>query len=519
MTNILKHNSISRPVTAMVAIAAVVALVVPAVLAHASGPAFNIFPIGYTGATNQDYPLLDGRNVSDNGQFSLSASDHDNGVSADPGETVELIIYYHNGAADAPENIAQNMRVRATLPSGTATVHTVSAQISADNAGTVTSSQKGGNMDVHINGNAQRLEYVSGSTRWYPEGSSSGQQMPDGIVSSGITIGDIRGCWDFAGFVKFRVRVTQDLVEEDGYLQIDKNVSNITSDTSFRDQVDADPSDTVEFEIIVRATSGDVREVVIRDILPSELYYVSGTFRVNGSNRSNASDLFGSGYEYGTLYEGQSATIRFEADVASYSYFGTSARTLTNTANARGRNVSTVQDTALVRISGQVQSSSFTLSKAAYNQTQGVNAQSVYANEGDVINYTLTYRNTGNTSITNVVIEDDLSDVLRHADIINTGDGAMYGNTIRFPTITVPSGVSIDETFQVRVRSIGGSDLVMSNIYGNQIDIQLRPPTVKGTYIAPKSGPAENFALFGALLVTAALYIRRKYPSIAARMK
>jgi len=488
------------------------AAIIPAARALATtGPAFNIFPVSYTGEENHDYPLLDGRNYTDSGSFSSSQSDHDNGVTADPGDILEFVVYYHNGAVDAPENIAKNVRIKVTLPTGLSQTHTVSATITADNAVTVTSAAKGGDMIAHINDSEQSLEYISGSTRWYADHGSSYQTLPDGIISSGVNLGEIRGCWDYSGFVKFQVRVTDE--QDNGYLNIEKTVSNHSQGTSFGSTADAEPSDIVEFRIKVEAREGDVEEVIVRDILPNGLEFEDDTLRIDGVSKNGTQGLFGSGYEAGTLSENDTLNLSFQAKVASASFFDGNSRTLTNTANARGRDVSTVQDTARVVVEGQVLGSSFRLSKDAFNQTQGVNARSVLANSGDIINYTLTYTNTGDITIHNVVVEDDLSDVLRSADVINMGGGQLSGNTIRYPEISVPAGVSIDKTFQVRVRQIavGETDLVMTNFYGNQVDVQLRPPTVKGTYIAPKSGVEDWIAPLLALIFTVALFARKKY--------
>jgi uncharacterized repeat protein (TIGR01451 family) len=481
-------------------------------LVSASGPAFAVFPIGYNGAQNTDYPLLDGRNVTAGGSYSTSQDDHDNGITANAGDTVEFIIYYHNGAADAPENTAHNVRVRAILPNVASNSLTVSAAISADNASTVTSSARGGDITVHLNGAPQTLTYISGSTVWYPERSSVGQALPDGIVSDrGVNIGDIRGCWNFAGYVKFRARVGQSAAAT---LTINKTVATSASG-SFVDSVSVNASDLVYFRIITEAQNADASNVIIRDILPSGLIYQNNTTKVNGVAVSDSTGLFGSGYNYGLLPRGGRVEITFAAQTASAEFFNTSqTTTLTNTANARGDNVSTVQDTANVLVYGTVANASFTLSKSAYNQTQGVTAQAVMANPGDVINYTLSYRNTGSITMTNVVIEDDLTDVLKLADVINLGQGQMIGNTIRFPPVSVPPGVAVDKTFQVRVRDVINStaDLTMTNIYGNRVDIQIRPPIVKGVYYAPKTGPKEDMVFILAFLATAAFYIYHKYP-------
>ncbi|PIR97182.1 MAG: hypothetical protein COT91_02715 [Candidatus Doudnabacteria bacterium CG10_big_fil_rev_8_21_14_0_10_41_10] len=513
---IAKNSNLNKTVIAAIGLV-VIASLVPA-FAFADTASFNIFPISYSGDVNHDYPLLDARNYSEGDNFSTSQSDHDNGVDADPGDTVEFVIYYHNGAANSDDTVAENVKIRAFLPSGKSQTHSVSAQISSDDTSTVSSSNKGGDVDIDVSGTeSQNIEYISGSTRWYPEGNSSYQTLPDGIVTSGINIGDIRGCWDFSGFVKFQARIGEQVIENDGYLEIDKTVLHTSrAGSSFRDEVDAEPSDAVEFKIVVEARGGDIRNVIIRDILPSGLDFESGTLRIDGSSRSGTQELFGSGYNHGTLREGEDVEITFEAELASASYFDDQSKTLTNTANARGDNTSTVQDTARVRVEGQVLSSSFRLSKSAFNQTKGVNAQSVLADSGDVINYTLTYENTGDITARNVVIEDDLYDVLLSADLINNGGGNLVGNTIRYPAVTVSAGVSVSKTFQVRVRAISDyeTNLTMTNYYGNQIDVPLRPPTVKGIYIAPKSGPASNVVLLLSLLTTGVLYARKKYPKL-----
>lgn len=516
MANLIAQKSnITKTILIVIGLVMIAGLIPVEALADADAAAFNIFPISYSGETNHDYPLLDARNYSEAEDFSSSQSDHNNGVDADPGDIVEFVIYYHNGAANQDDTVAENVRVRAFLPSGKSLTHTVSAQISSDNTATVYSSSKGGDMDIEVSGSEpQYLEYISGSTRWYPEGSSSYQSLSDGIVSGGVEIGDVRGCWEFSGFIKFRARIGDEVVEEDGYLEIEKTVRHeFNSGSSFRDEVDAEPSDIVEFKIVVEARDGDVEDVIIRDILPSGMDFEDGTLRIDGNSRSGSQGLFGSGYDYGTLREDEDVEITFEAELASASYFDDQSRTLTNTANARGRNTGTVQDTARVRVEGEVKSSSFRLSKSAFNQTKGVNAQSVLGDSGDIINYTLTYENTGDITARNVIIEDDLYDVLLSADLINDGGGELIGNTIRYPSVTISAGVSVSKTFQVRVREISSyeTDLTMTNFYGNQVDVPLRPPTVKGYYIAPKSGPASNAVLLLSLLTTGALYIRKKY--------
>ncbi|MEK9181315.1 MAG: hypothetical protein AAB871_03705 [Patescibacteria group bacterium] len=156
-------------------------------------------------------------------------------------------------------------------------------------------------------------------------------------------------------------------------------------------------------------------------------------------------------------------------------------------------------------------------SKSAYNQTQAQIAESVYARPGDTITYTLTYRNNASYS-QSVAIEDDLTDVLYLADLISYGDATLSGKVLRFPSVSVSSGGRIDRTFQVRVKSIsvGAIDYIMSNFYGNGVDIrvsangEIYKGEVKGAAIPPKTGPGLSFVYLAALLLTAGYFVYNK---------
>jgi CO dehydrogenase/acetyl-CoA synthase gamma subunit (corrinoid Fe-S protein) len=156
---------------------------------------------------------------------------------------------------------------------------------------------------------------------------------------------------------------------------------------------------------------------------------------------------------------------------------------------------------------------------SAYNQTQGVNAQSVYAQPGDFIQYTLSYENR--TSSTQwVAVEMDVGDILNLSELVNYGDATLSGNTLRYPQVSVSSGSRIDRNFQVRVRNVASysGDLIMSSYYGNGLDVHVNNsggyvtnyPIVKGSYTAPKTGPEGMLAAVPAGFLTLFWYFKRR---------
>ncbi|MBI4050777.1 MAG: DUF11 domain-containing protein [Candidatus Doudnabacteria bacterium] len=481
--------------------------------------AFNIFEISYTQETNRDYPLIDARNVTAGGSFSTSQADHNNGVAANAGDEIEFQIYYHNGGITEDE--ATNVIIKASLPGGTRQTHEVSATIDSDQTSPVSSSDsaRGGNITIHVNGDPQTLELISGSVRHFPNRSTVGQTVSggDNIVSSGINIGTVKGCFDFSGIVTFRARVGQVAVLTRD-LSINKKVLNVTkSETSFRDSTTANPQDRIKFEIRFDTTgTASQSNVIVRDLLPTRLLFVSGSLRIDGVSVSNESEFFGSGKNLGTLSQNINKIITFEADVAGAgSFSGTT--TLTNTSNVRSDQVGTRQDNADVVVQ-LVAGAQFSLRKTAFNLTKGADAASVAADPGDIITYTLYVKNSGGTTLTNFTIEDNISDILELAEITNQGGAVSVNSVIRFSPVDVPAGIEISRTFQVRVRAANffpaSSDLVMVNIYGNEIRVPVRKPQVQGVVTPPRTGPAEWLAVLMAAVVTAGYWIYRRREDI-----
>ncbi len=271
-------------------------------------------------------------------------------------------------------------------------------------------------------------------------------------------------------------------------LSITKEVRNLTTNTNFSNFTNASVNDQVQFRISVTNTgNGTANNVRVTDNLPS------GLINMNG-------DLVGGTQSIGSLNPGQSRTFTFQATVNSGAN-----QTIINTANASADNTGTVNAQATVYVSAVAGANiNLVLSKRAYNQTQNADATVVTARPGDIIIYTLTVRNTGNAAATNFIFQDDISDVLQLA-AMQTFDGGAFniGNlNVSWPSVTIPANGTVEKTFSVKVNSAfpAGSDNVMTNTFGNTVNVRVNKPTVAGAFIAPKTGATSTLAFVFATL-------------------
>jgi len=390
----------------------------------ANGPAFNIFPIAYNGALNTDYPLLDARNMTKGEGWSTSQFDHDSGVTADPGDVIQFLVYYHNGAPTAPENVAYDVMLKASIPSNEANNFTVGAALSASNAQTVTSAQKGGDIQIKVNGPiGQTLSLVPGSTIWLPNQATSQQYMPDTIASTGISLGSIQACWDFSGFVKFKVKVSEK--QAVSALTLEKTVRNVSDNTSYLDEVPADPNDLVEFKLIGTNTGqADLTDLVITDTLPSRLT-LEGT--VNYSRPIQSGNIFSGGAYLADLKPGENIVITFQArvaDVAQFTY-GTTKLTNSSTLTEQGATpAGPVTDTASVSVFRPEPQACTILVRATFN------GQSWSGN----LNYTI----SGPQTLNGTVVPNDHANVTPGNYYANYNSGGPADSS--FTGITPPSG-------------------------------------------------------------------------------
>jgi len=415
-----------------------------------SNPRFNIFtPYTHTQTYNKDYFLLDIKNETQNSDWNTSAS-------ANAGDTLVFSVYYHNGVN---ETTAINTKLKVALPTNNGTSLTSTGYLWADNAENATASNPLTQTATINVSSSQSLNYISGSAKWYPnqadwrtDSATSwpfGQNGDEIISSSGINIGDIQGCWEFSGYVIFKVKIgnTQPVLNPD--LSIYKTARNITAnESSWHKSTSANSNDRIAFSLKISSTGDNsLNNIRVSDTLPSQLSYVNGSTRVDGNYISDG--ITSGGINIGNISTGNYKTITFETIVSSGIY----STTLTNYAYASADNVSQKNDTAQVIVNYNVPNNQpgLTLRKTLENSTSpNGNDTSNTASPGDTLKYTLTYRNTGNTTLTNARITDNLPAYLSVLSVDN-GVYDKQTNQITWNIGTISSGNSGTVLFRAKV--------------------------------------------------------------------
>lgn len=284
---IKKIKGLLKKRTLLIASGLVLALafIIPTV--YSTGPQFNYM--------EDDLKTIVAGNQTQGGDW------QDNAVSAKPGDVISFQIYYHNGV----ENTwAKNTRVRADLPDQASTKLRVNGFVWANNASVVTDS-------VLINvDKPQNLEYIPGSTKWFPDRSQTGQTIKDGITTAdGVSIGDIKGCWEYAGFVTFRAKLTTpakpDLVKS-------KSAYNLTQKVDATSTI-ARPNDVIEYRLKVENQGKADGSIVVSDDISDVLKHSKIADKM-GSTIDNTQTIF---WPKDNVPAGESVVRKFRVKINS----------------------------------------------------------------------------------------------------------------------------------------------------------------------------------------------------------
>ena len=155
-------------------------------------------------ATIQEEGIIYAGNVTEGVGFTHA------GVTAKDNETVAFEIFYHDlESADSGLN-AQNVNIKATLPTGATTVHTVDSTVHADNSNVVNDSTTVTTTD------ATTLQFIPGTVTWkHDTGTNANPNWVTQTISDSVVTGANGAVVDqneqpsnnFAGTIVFQAKI------------------------------------------------------------------------------------------------------------------------------------------------------------------------------------------------------------------------------------------------------------------------------------------------------------------------
>jgi len=241
-------------------------------------------------------------------------------VSAMSGETVEFIIRVTAGSFTTATNVrlSDSMSSGLNYVSGSATVDNSFIGDGLANGGTIVFGDFTPGRTATVRFRAVVSSQISGGGTLSNVATAAADNAPSVNDSAQVVVNASQN--QAISIEKFGRNVTRG------------GAIKQTSLTAFR-------SDTVEFSIVVTAPSNtNLSNVVINDVLPFGLSYLSGSTRVNGVTTVDGLVNDG-GINIGFLNAGQQAVITF---LASVNANAASGQTFVNTANVRANNIGPV---------------------------------------------------------------------------------------------------------------------------------------------------------------------------------
>ena len=340
-------------------------------------------------------------------------------TAVEDGKEYVVRMYVHNNAASNLKLTAENTRAYVVLPTNTAKSITVNGKISASNANPTTVWDQ--TTFTSKNGEEFNLAYVPGTAKYYntKDGKERSFKLDtannDLFTSTGVLLGydqmdgKLPGCSEYSGYLTFHVKAQ---FAAKPNLEISKEVKILGTDT-WSEQVEAKAGDTVRYRIhFVNTGNTTMQNVVIRDILPTGLNYVNGTTQIFNTAHPKGVTLSDkivtdSGINIGDYAAQGGAWIYFNATVDKSVSEKCNNSLLRNVVQANGGS-GTKEDTADVLVDGKVCTSGFELDKKVQLKGGSSWSETVKATAGSEIRYRIQFKNTGNTTLENVVLRDTL---------------------------------------------------------------------------------------------------------------
>jgi uncharacterized repeat protein (TIGR01451 family) len=183
------------------------------------------------------------------------------------------------------------------------------------------------NSSATLSWTSSNANYCVASGAWSGTKGTSGSESTGNLTSGPNTYTLI--CTGPGGSASDTVTIYLQQVSGAVSPSIQKNVRNLSDgQTQYFDSIYADPSEVLEFQVIVNSGSG-AQNIVIKDVLPDKVSIRPNSLKIDGVLTSG--DIV-SGISLGSLTSGQTRTITFLADIAPANQFSFGQTNLPNTA-------------------------------------------------------------------------------------------------------------------------------------------------------------------------------------------
>ena len=243
-----------------------------------------------------------------------------NEINVNDGETYTIRLYVHNNSPKGTDGVAKDVSVNFSLPTTVATKQTVIGYLNSSNA---TPTRYWDEVSLVSDDNFY-IEYVKGSAKY--TNTQGTFALSDTVINDNVKIGytsmngEIPGCYDYDGEVTIQVKVHKSVTAK-----LSKTVRIKGSGEKFAESVNAKVGDEVEFQIeYINLLSETVNDVMIRDVLPTNMEYVENSTYLYNSNYQSGkllpeNTLTTTGLNIGSYNARGNAYVRFTAKVTDKS--------------------------------------------------------------------------------------------------------------------------------------------------------------------------------------------------------
>ena len=247
-----------------------------------------------------------------------------NTIDVKDGETYTIRLYVHNNNPKGRDVVAEGVKATFSIPTTLSNSQTIVGYLDASNA---TPNRMWDEVTLNASENVY-LEYVPGSAKFNNKSESGVERtfnLPDSVITSGATLGydamdgKIPGCYQYSGVVTIDVKVHSSVAAK-----VSKQV-RIKGTKDWSESVEAKVGDEVEYQIeYVNLLSESVKNVMIRDVLPTNVEYVQNSTVLYNANHKDGiamkeNTLTTTGVNIGDYATKSNAFVRFTGKVVDKS--------------------------------------------------------------------------------------------------------------------------------------------------------------------------------------------------------